>query len=148
MGQVPAHGEAHAKNRIARFQQREIHRLVGLRTGIGLHVGRIGTEQFLHTIDRKLLDHIDKFATAVITFARIAFGVFVGELRALRFHHRRAGVIFGGDQFDVIFLPLVFVLNRGKKLGIDNGNGLGAREGWGHDGDREYSAVVLQALED
>src|SRR6185436_1098477 len=47
---------------------------------------------------------IDVFAAAVIALARVAFGVLVGEQRALRREHGRAGVVLGGDQLDVVFL--------------------------------------------
>ena len=73
--------EAHAENRVARIDQREIGRGVGLRAGVRLHVGVVGTEQLLGAIDRQLLGDVDVFATAVIALARIAFGVLVGQHR-------------------------------------------------------------------
>ena len=87
-----------------------------------LHVGVFGTEQRLDAVDRQLLGHVDIFAAAVIALARIAFGILVGQLAALRFHHRRAGVVFRGDQLDMIFLAAVFVLDRGPQLRVDIGD--------------------------
>jgi hypothetical protein len=41
-------------------------------------------EQLLAAVDRQLLGDVDVFAAAVVALARIAFGVLVGELAALR----------------------------------------------------------------
>ena len=69
-----------------------------------LDVGVIGTEQLLGPVDGQLLDHINVLATAVVTLARITFGVLVGQAAALGFHHPLAGVVFRGDQLDVVLL--------------------------------------------
>jgi hypothetical protein len=53
----------------------------------------------------------------------IAFRVLVGQLRALRLHHRPGNIIFRGDQLDVIFLAAVFLLDGGKQFGIGLGEG-------------------------
>jgi hypothetical protein len=43
-------------------------------------------------------------ASKVVAFARIAFGVFVGQLRTLGFHNGAADVVFRGDQLDVVLI--------------------------------------------
>jgi hypothetical protein len=53
VGQVAAVGQAHAEDGVARLQQRQIHRLVGLRAGVRLHVGVVGAEQLLDALDRQ-----------------------------------------------------------------------------------------------
>ena len=73
-----------------------------------MHVGVIGTEQLFGTVDGQLLDFIHMLAAAVITLAGVAFGVLVGQAAALGLHHAPTGVVLGGNQFDVIFLTLVF----------------------------------------
>ena len=123
MGQVTAFGQAHAHDGVAWLQQGEKHALVGLRTRIRLHIGVLGAEQLLQAVDGQLLDHIDIFATTVIAAARIAFGVFVRQLTALGLHDRWRGVVFRGDQLDVIFLALVFLLHDGPQIGVDQGKG-------------------------
>ncbi len=77
----------------------------------------------LDAVDRELLDDVDVFAAAVIALAGIAFGVLVGQLRALRGHHGRARVVFRGDQLDVLFLAVVFLLDGVPDLRIDVGDG-------------------------
>ena len=82
---------------------------------------------------RKLLGDVDEFAAAVVALARIAFGVLVGELRALRGQDRGAGVVLRGDQLDVVFLPLVLAGDGFPQLGI----GVGERSGAAEHGGRE-----------
>ena len=124
VGQVAAVRQTHAQNGVAGLEHGNVHALIRLRAGMRLDVGIFGTEQRLGAVDGQLLGHVDEFAAAVIALAGIALGVFVGQLAALRFHHCRAGVVFRGDQLDVILLATVFVLNRGPKFGIGHGNGV------------------------
>ena len=128
VGQMAAVRQRHAKDSVAGLEHRRIHRLIGLRTGMWLHVGVLCAEQRLYAVDRKLLGHVHIFATAVIALTRISFGVFVGQLAALRFHHCRAGVIFRGDQLDVVFLTAVFILDRCPQFRIGLGDGVFAGE--------------------
>ncbi len=128
VGQMAAVRQAHAEDGVARFQHRNINCLVGLRTGMRLHVGVFRAEQSLGAIDGQLLGHVDVLASAVIALAGIAFRILVGQLAALRFHHRRAGVVFRSDQFDMILLAAVFVLDRGPQFGVGHGDGVFAGE--------------------
>ena len=114
--------EAHAENRVAWIDEREIRRGVRLRTRVRLHVRIARTEQLLRTIDRELLGDIDVLAAAVVALARIAFGVLVRQHRALRFEHARAGVVFRCDQLDMVFLTLTLGAQCGVELGIESGD--------------------------
>jgi hypothetical protein len=49
--QVAAFGQAHAHDRVARLGEGHQHGLVGLRTGVRLHVGAVGAEQLLQAVD-------------------------------------------------------------------------------------------------
>ncbi len=112
MGEMTAMRQRHAKNGVARLQQREIHRLIGLRAGVRLHICIRGAEQLLDAFDRQSLGNVDVVAAAVITMAGIALSVLVGELGALRLQHPWTGIVLRGDQLDVIFLALTLVGNR------------------------------------
>jgi len=81
----------------------------------------VGAEELPHAVDGELLGHVDEFASAVIALAGIAFGVLVGELRALGGEYRRTDIVLGSDQLDVVFLALVLLLDRCKEVGIDPG---------------------------
>ncbi|MCY1458409.1 hypothetical protein D9M71_757900 [compost metagenome] len=81
-----------------------------------LDVGVIGAEQLLGAVDGQLLDLVDELATTVVALARIAFGVLVGQAAALGFHHALAGVVFRGDQLDVVFLTTLFFLHRAEQF--------------------------------
>jgi hypothetical protein len=118
VGQVPAVRERHAEDAVAGIQQREVHRLVGLRAGMRLHVGVVGIEELLDAIQGEPLGDVDVFAAAVVALARIAFGVLVGEHAALRLQHARAAVIFRRDQLDVFLLAAVFGRDRRGQFGV------------------------------
>src|SRR5690606_9529138 len=94
VGQVTTFCQAHAQNGITGLEDSHVHALVGLRTGVGLHVGGFCTEQLFQTVNSQLLDHVHELATAVVALARITFRVFVGQLCALGLHHGGAGVVF------------------------------------------------------
>src|SRR5687767_13666942 len=83
-----------------------------------LHVRPRRAEQLLRALDGDGLGDVDVLAAAVIALARIALGIFVGELTALRDQHRAAHVILRGDQLDVVFLALVFLADSGPDFGI------------------------------
>src|SRR5690606_22257615 len=83
-------------------------------------------EDFFQAINGQLLNDVDILATAVVTLAGVPFRILVGELRALGLHDGRAGVVFGSDQLDVLFLALVLFLNGGPKISIDLVEGTGA----------------------
>ena len=112
VGQVAAVGQRHAQDGVARLQQGQEHGLVGLRARMRLHVGIVRIEQFLDPLNRQLFGDIHVFATAVVALAGVAFGVLVGQLAALGFHHPRAAVVFRRDQLDVVFLAAVLGRDR------------------------------------
>ena len=125
--QVPAVRQAHAEDGVARLAAPRRTRPGWPARPSAAARWRRRAEQLLGAVDRELLGDVDEFAAAVVALARIAFGVLVGELRALRRQHRRAGVVLGRDQLDVVFLPLVFARDRLPELGI----GLGERRASG-----------------
>ncbi len=118
--QVAAVVEAHAEDRVARLQQREIDGGIGLRTGVRLHVGVVGAEQLLRALDRQTLGDVDELAAAVVALAGITLGVLVRQHRALGLEHPRARVVLGGDQLDVVFLALA--LRRASRRQVRDRN--------------------------
>ena len=143
VGEMAAGGEIESHEGIAGLQQRQKHRLVHLAAGVRLHVGEAGAEQLLGALDRQRLGDVDPLAAAVIALARIAFGVFVGHHRALRFQHRTADDVFRRDQLDLVALAAEFAPDRGGDLGIGllegggkervgRGSGFGAGRRRGH----------------
>ena len=81
VGQMPARIEAQPHDRVAGLGQREHHRAVRLCARMRLDVGETATEQLFRAVDRELLDLVRRVAALIITLARIALGVFVGEDR-------------------------------------------------------------------
>src|SRR6266436_866105 len=138
--------EIEAHEGIAGLQQRQEHRLVHLAARIGLNIRKVGAEQLLGALDRQRFGDIDPFTAAIVAVARIAFGVFVGHHRALRFQNGPADDVFGRDQLDLVPLPAELALDRGgdlriglrqrrgeKRIGRGSGLGTGGRgagAGW------------------
>ncbi len=79
---------------------------VGLRAGVGLHVGVLGPEQRLGAVDRQLLGDVDPLAAAVVAPPRIALGVLVRQHRALAFEHRPRDEVLRGDHLERALLAL------------------------------------------
>ena len=68
--------------------------------------------------DPQRLVTIHKLTTAVVTLARIAFGVLVGKHAALHLHHQRTGVVLRGDELNVIFLTARLCGNCRGEFGV------------------------------
>ena len=121
VGQVTAVIEAHAHDGVAGLGQRHEHGGIGLRTRVRLHVGVFAVEQLTGAGNGQLLGDVDMLAAAVVALGRVAFGVLVGEDRALRRHYGRAGIVFRGDELDVCFLPTSFVGDCTRDFRIELG---------------------------
>ncbi len=111
VGQVAAVGQVHAQDGVAGLEHGGVGGLIGLRSGMRLHVGVLGAKQFLGAIARQVLDNVGELASAVIALARIALGVFVGEDAASGFHYRFGNEVFARDQLELRVLALGFMLD-------------------------------------
>ena len=100
------------------------HALVGLRAGVGLHVGEAAAEQLLGALDGQLLDDVDVLAAAVVAPAGIAFGVLVGEDAAGRLEHGLGDDVLRRDQLDLMLLAAELLADRIGNLRIAVGQGL------------------------
>ena len=123
MRQVPAVSQGHAEQGVARFQQRGVHRRIRLGPGMWLHIGVIRLVQLASTVDCQLLDHVHMLASPVVALGGITLRILVGQHRPLGFQDSRAGVVLGGDQFDMFFLTATLRLHRGSNLRVESGNG-------------------------
>ena len=56
----------------------------------------------------RFLGDVDELAAAVVALARQAFGIFVGQNRALRFQNGARNDVLRGDQLDLVALPAEF----------------------------------------
>ena len=112
-------GKIHRENLVARLEDGEVDRHVGLRTAVRLHVNVLATEKALRPLDREALHRVHIFTAAVPPFSRITLGVLVRQAGSLRFHHRPAGEIFGRNKLDVLALTFFLRLNRVEHFRID-----------------------------
>src|SRR5699024_6761693 len=79
VGQVAALGQIHAHDGIAHVEQCKVDGQVGLRAGVGLHVGVLRAEQAAGAVNGDLLRLVHIAAAAVIAVAGVTLGVFVGQ---------------------------------------------------------------------
>ena len=124
VGQVPAVGQVHAEDGVARLEQGEVHRGVGLGARVGLHVDVFGAEQLLGAVDRQLLDDVDVFATTVVTTARVPFRVLVGQDGALSLQNGLGREVLRGDHLESVALAGQLGIHGGRNLGIQLAQGL------------------------
>ena len=116
--EVPAVREVHGEDAVADIERCEINGCVGLAAAMRLHVGVFRTEEFLGALDGQRFDDIDMLASAIPAPARITFGIFVGQRGSLRLPHGAAGEILRGDQFDILELAALLVMDGGGDGGI------------------------------
>ncbi|MNF87536.1 hypothetical protein D3C84_700050 [compost metagenome] len=112
MGQMPTVGQAHPQYGVTRLQQCKVNSGVSLAAGVRLNVGIISAKEFFSPVDRQLLDLIDVLAAAVVTLAWITFSILVGQPTALCFHHSLTGIVFRGNQLDMLLLTEFLSVDR------------------------------------
>ena len=113
VGKMPAVGETHGQNAVARLQQRQIRCQIGGCPAVGLHIHMVvGGKHLLPLGDAVLLQLVHHVAAAVIPslishgpVSRIALGILIRQAAAHRAAHRLAGKIFAGDQLHRLRLP-------------------------------------------
>ena len=125
MRQVAAGREVEAHEGVARLQQRQEDRLVGLGAAMRLDIGEAAAEQLRRPLDRQRLGHVDILAAAIVAAAGIALGVLVGQDRALGLEHRAGDDVLRGDQLDPVLLPAELLADRGGQFRVGLGEGGG-----------------------
>ena len=83
-----------------------------------LNVGVFRSEKFFCAVSCEIFDFVHEFATAVITLAGVAFGVFVCRNPARRKQNGFAYDIFGRDKFDSVSLAVKFSFRGGCDIRI------------------------------
>ena len=84
----------------------------------GCTLANLQPNRFGDPLDRQPLGDVDELAAAVIAFARQAFGIFVGQHRALRFQHRARDDVLRRDQLDLVALAAELEPDRLGDLGV------------------------------
>ena len=87
-----------------------------------LDVHEAAAEELLGPLDGEGLDRVGRRAALIVTAARIALGIFVGEHRSLRFEHRSANDVFRSDQLDLRLLAEQLGLDPRIDRGIGSGD--------------------------
>ena len=115
---MPAGGKGHAENRVSRLQQRQEHRLVGLRAGMRLDIDERRAEQLLGAFNGQRFGNIDELAAAIIPASGVTLGIFVRQHRALCLEHGVADDVFRRDHLDLILLTDQLMPDCRCKLGV------------------------------
>ena len=118
VGQVAAHGQRHAHDRVARLGERQVDGEVGGRARVRLHVGVIDAEQRLGPVPGDRLDRVDELLALVVTAAGVALGVLVGQHAARGLEHGHRDVVLRRDQPGLLVLPAGLVLDELGDLGV------------------------------
>ena len=118
VGQMSAMSQAHSQHLIAVFQNFEIDGAVGLCARMGLNIGKVCAEEFFGPFNGDVFHHIHAFATAVVPFARVSFGVFVGQNRTVGGKNRLGNHIFRSNQLQASLLTVIFGFDCFSNLGI------------------------------
>ncbi len=112
VGEVSAGGQIQTHEDVARLAGGEIDGEVGRAAGVRLDVDVRHAEQPFGAIARQIFDLVHDLVAGVITFARIAFGVFVHEHGGHGFEHGRGAMVFGRDERELFGLALKFFLGE------------------------------------
>ena len=112
MREMPSMREIHAHDSVTRLDKREVGSHVCLASGMRLDIDITGSEKFHRTVLGQLFGHVNKLATAIVTFAWVSFCIFVGQNRTLCFAHRGRDKVFRCDKFKLTDLAPCFVPYR------------------------------------
>ena len=94
MGQMSAMRQIHTHHCITGLQQSKEYRHVCLSAGMRLHIG-IGTSKNLHgAVSGQIFYYVYTLASAIITFSRISFRVFVSQRASHSSHNRFCHPVF------------------------------------------------------
>ncbi|MET3801847.1 hypothetical protein ABID70_001802 [Clavibacter michiganensis] len=133
--ELPGEVELHAVREVAAVRELEAEdRVARLRDGgedgsvrggarVRLDVGELGAEEALGAVDGELLRDVDELAAAVVAAARVALRVLVGEHGSLRLQHRARHEVLAGDHLEGAALTPELLLEDGRDLRVDLGEG-------------------------
>ena len=100
---------------------------------MGLNVDEFTIKQLLGAINGQGLGHVHELTAAVIAAAGIALGVFVGHQRAQGVENGLGNDVFRSNEFDLVALPSVFILDGLEHIGVGLGQP-GAKENFSRHG--------------
>ena len=115
---MTAIGEVHAHDGVARLGKHAGGRVVCLRTGMRLHVGKLCAKQLLCPVARDVLYHVHGPAATVVAPAGKALGIFVRKGRSHGLHNGQTYEVLGSNELDGVALTRELVADGRRKLRI------------------------------
>ena len=112
-------GQVHAHDSVAVLENGEVGGHIGLGAAHRLDVDMLRPgKELLAPLLGQLLSPVHIGRAAVIALAWIAFRILVGHDAALGLHDRSTGEVLGGDQNNVVALPLQLILDGSINFGV------------------------------
>ncbi len=99
MGEVSAVIEVHSHEGVAGLHEGEVNSHISVGSAVGLDVGGFCSVELANSVDGELFEFVGDFASSVVSFARIAFGVFVGKDRHHGLSDGKRGDVLAGNEF-------------------------------------------------
>ena len=122
--EMPAMGQVHAQNGVTGLQHGKIHGDIGLRAGVGLHIGVLRAKDLAGAGAGQLLHHVHILAAAVIAVAGVTLGVLVGKVRARGGQYGGAHEVLAGDELQMVPLAAQLLPHGGGEFGVGSGDEL------------------------
>ena len=106
MGEMASRGKAQAQECVAGRHQGHERRRIGGSPGMRLDVCELTSKKPCNPLYCNGFHLVDKLASAIVAPPRQAFGVFIGENRALGFQNCGADKVFRCNQLDLVALAV------------------------------------------
>lgn len=126
--QICKHKTAHTRRKIQTHdavvgsQKSRVHGKVGRRSRVRLHIHAplvgVQTVSLEGTSLAQNLNLVNVLVATVVTLARVALSVLVGESRAKALHHSLGGQVLTGNQLEARPLSVFLLLDDIEQLGV------------------------------
>jgi hypothetical protein len=115
---MTTHAQVETQDRIARLENSQKQRSIGLGAAMGLNIRIITAEDLFEPVNSQLLDLIYDLTPSIISAARVAFRIFIGKYGPHRLHDGLRSKVLGGYQFDSMTLTFQFFPDEIKDKGV------------------------------
>ena len=115
---MTAMSKAHGQHGITRLQKCIKYGKVGIRTAVRLNICMLSSKQLFCTRSCYFLNLVNIDATAVITLARVSFGIFICKNAARSQKHALRHDIFRRNKFNIMLLAFKLPLAGGINLAV------------------------------
>lgn len=123
VGEVAAVGQGQSHDGIAGLGEGTVGFHIGTGARVRLNIGAVCAEELFGAVDGEVFDLVGDLLAFIVAFARVAFGVFIGQAASGGFHHGLGDVVLRGDHADGGVLALLLLLDEVGDSGVGFGDG-------------------------